>query len=205
MSRADELEDVRLLLIDGDNLLHRVRGSRDEGGVAWLLPRLSEWRPRHLHIVIALDGHAPPGETIRGRAASGIEFRHSGPRSADDMLVEMLSARPYSERSRTIVVTRDADLRARIRRSGGLVRTPDWLMSGLGSGHAGSGRAIGGRAVGTQADGPTYAGIGQGRPPRRPGRRGPTDEEPDGAWRPGRGATSKRGNPRRNPKRTRRR
>ena len=62
MSRAAGVDDIDLLLIDGDNLLHDVRGSRDEGGVAWLLPRLSGWRPSHLRIVVGLDGHAAPGE-----------------------------------------------------------------------------------------------------------------------------------------------
>ena len=81
------IDDLDLLLIDGDNLLHVVRGSRDEGGVAWLLPRLSGWRPPQLRIVIALDGHPAPGEASRRKATRGIEFHHSGRRSADDILV----------------------------------------------------------------------------------------------------------------------
>ena len=73
MSRDGGVDDTDLLLIDGDNLLHDVRGSRDEGGVAWLLPRLASWRPLHLRIVVGLDGHAAPGEASRTRATRGIE------------------------------------------------------------------------------------------------------------------------------------
>ena len=53
-----DLELVELVVIDGDNVLHAVRGSRDAGGVAWLLPRLRMWRPSGLSIIVALDGPA---------------------------------------------------------------------------------------------------------------------------------------------------
>ena len=128
MSRETGVEDVDLLLIDGDNLLHDVRGSRDEGGVAWLLPRLSGWRPPHLRIIVGLDGHAAPGEASRKRATRGIEFHHSGRRSADDMLIDLLKAQPFAGRSRTAVVTRDRGLQARTSRAGGISRSIDWLM-----------------------------------------------------------------------------
>ena len=87
MGRDDDFEGIDLVLVDGDNLLHEVRGSRDEGGVAWLLPRLSGWRPAHVRIVVALDGHAATGEPNRRRVTRGIEFHHSGSKSADDVLV----------------------------------------------------------------------------------------------------------------------
>ncbi len=128
MSRDGGVDDVDLLLIDGDNLLHAVRGSRDHGGVAWLLPRLSSWRPLHLRIVIGLDGHAAPGEASRTRATRGIEFHHSGRRSADDMLIDLLEAQPYDARTRTVVVTRDRSLQARAAKAGGASRSVEWLM-----------------------------------------------------------------------------
>ena len=74
-------EGVALLLVDGDNLLHAVRGGRDDGGVAWLLPRLSRWRPAGTRVVVALDGHPAHGESSRRRVATGIEFHHAGTRS----------------------------------------------------------------------------------------------------------------------------
>lgn len=190
MSAPTDVEQLDLLLIDGDNLLHVVRGGRDDGAVAWLLPRLSAWRPPHLRIVVGLDGHAAPGEASRTRVARGIEFHHSGSRSADDMLVELLSARPYADRARTALVTRDRGLRARARQAGGVTHTVDWLTRRvLGHGPSGAGT----RTV----------GIGQGKPPRgRAGSdRAPDDEERD-PWQPGRGATRKRGNPRRSPRRS---
>ena len=151
MSRRVDVEELDLLLIDGDNLLHDVRGARDAGGVAWLLPRLAGWRPVHLRIVVGLDGHPAVGEPSRARAAPGIEFHHSGSRSADDLLVDLLAAQPYSGRHRTAVVTRDRGLKARARRVGGETRSVDWLMQRVG----GSPRAAGPPARST--------GIGQGK------------------------------------------
>jgi hypothetical protein len=194
MSAAGGVEDLDLLLIDGDNLLHDVRGSRDEGAVAWLLPRLAGWRPAHLRIIIALDGHPAPGETSRARVSRGIEFHHSGSRSADDLLIDLLERQPYAGRGRTAVVTRDHGLRARAGRAGGLTRSVDWLMRQV--------TGTRGRETGRQGK---LVGIGQGAPPREH-HVGPTDDEAAAAgWRPGRGATRKRGNPKRGPKRSRQR
>ncbi len=193
MSRGSGIEDIDLLLIDGDNLLHDVRGSRDEGGVAWLLPRLSGWRPPHLRIIVGLDGHAAPGEASRKRATRGIEFHHSGRRSADDMLIDLLKAQPYAGRVRTAVVTRDRALQARASRAGGSTRSVDWLMRQV----AGPSKATGREA--------RPVGIGQGKPPPRH-RSDPADPDADqSAWRPGRGATRKKGNPKRSPKGSRQR
>jgi hypothetical protein len=190
MTRPAGVAELDLLLIDGDNLLHGVRGSRDEGGVAWLLPRLSGWRPDHLRIVVGLDGHPPPGEGSRKRATRGIEFHHSRSRSADDLLIELLMEQPFATRSRIAVVTGDRGLQARAARAGGATRSIDWLMgevTGSGSGAASAGH----RRV----------TIGQGKPPAglasQP--RSVADEERQ-SWRPGRGATRKKGNPRRSPK-----
>jgi hypothetical protein len=195
MSRQAGVDELDLLLIDGDNLLHGVRGSRDEGGVAWLLPRLSGWRPEHLRIVVGLDGHPPPGEGSRKRVTRGIEFHHSRSRSADDMLIELLLDQPFATRGRVAVVTRDRGLQARAARAGGATRSIDWLMREI-TGPPSSGAP--GR------DRP--ASIGQGKPPRPPASqpRSPADEERE-SWQPGRGATRKRGNPRRGPKGSRQR
>ena len=197
MTTQGGVEELDLLLIDGDNLLHDVRGSRDEGGVAWLLPRLSGWRPQHLRIVVGLDGHPAPGEASRKRATRGIEFHHSGRRSADDMLIDLLKARPYAGRSRTAVVTRDRALQARATRAGGLTRSVDWLMRQV----AGTVRG-GGRGAGSEGK---PVGIGQGKPPKVQQHHPSKDDEAHRAWEPGRGATKKKGNPRRSAKRSRQR
>lgn len=195
MSGTD-LADLDVLLVDGDNLLHDVRGSRDEGGVAWLLPRLRGWRPPHLHIIVALDGHAPPSEPRRQRAAKGIEFHHSGSRSADDLLIDVLRAQPYAGRLRTAVVTRDRGLQDRARRAGGATRSIDWLMRQVAAPPARSGSAPASRPV----------GIGQGKPPHRHRVADAHPHEDDRpSWQPRRGATSKTGNPRRSAKASRQR
>lgn len=196
MSRTATTDDLDLLLVDGDNLLHDVRGIRDEGGVAWLLPRLRGWRPEHLRIIVALDGHPPPSEPRRKRATKGIEFHHAGSRSADDLLVAILRAQPYAGRSRTAVVTRDRGLQDRARRAGGATRSVDWLMRLLAAPAATS----------TATDVPRPVGIGQGKAPPRRHFDAPDPKEADREpWQPGRGATSKKGNPRRNAKAPRQR
>src|SRR4029079_610813 len=78
-----DLDLVELIVVDGDNLLHAVRGSRDAGGVAWLLPRLRAWRPPDISIIVALDGHADRGLGDKRPIAPGISVRHAGMRSAD--------------------------------------------------------------------------------------------------------------------------
>ncbi len=194
MNRGGGIDELELLLIDGDNLLHDVRGSRDEGGVAWLLPRLSGWRPQHLRIVVALDGHPPAGEGSRTRVTRGIEFHHSRSRSADDLLVDLLLAQPYAVRSRTAVVTRDRGLQARATRAGGSSRSVDWLMK----------QVVAKPTTGGRADKPV--GIGQSKPPLKRHFDPPDPaEEQASAWQPGRGATRKKGNPRRGPKGSRQR
>jgi hypothetical protein len=172
-------EDLVLLLIDGDNLLHDVRGGRDEGGVAWLLPRLVRWRPPQLRIIVALDGHPASRSSGRTKAAPGIVFRHSGSRTADDLLIDLLKQQSSADRARTAIVTRDSVLQARAHRAGGRTRSTAWLE-----------RQIAAR------DRPPAPGPGA--PPEG-------DEDERSPWQPGRGATVKKGNPRRSPKPSRRR
>lgn len=197
MSRATSREDIELLLVDGDNVLHEVRGDRDQGAVAWLLPRLLLWRPEGVRIVVAFDGHSAPGESSRRRVTHGIEFYHSGSRSADDLLIELLSARPYAARAHTAVVTRDRALTDRARQAGGVTRSVDWLIGQL-EGDARTGRSIAASA--------RPVGIGQSRTLRR-SLVEPSEQEHglQAPWQPGRGATRKRGNPRRGAKASRQR
>ena len=164
-------------------------------GVAWLLPRLSRWRPPGLRIVVALDGHPAHGETSRRRVATGIEFHHAGARSADDLIIELLSRQPFDARARSVVVTRDRDLAARAHRAGGLTRSPDWLVGQLDV--PGSWASAQWRLRRRAAS----ARVGR-RASRGPCRQ-QDDERP--AWRSGRGATRKRGNPQRGAKVPRRR
>jgi hypothetical protein len=127
----DVIPDLGFVLIDGDNLLHRVRGMRDEAGVAWLLPRLAAWRPAGVQVTVMLDGVSDPGSPRRQRAASGITWEHSGRVDADTAIVETARARPYADRARTVVVTDDRFLAERARHVGVLTRRLDWLVDQL--------------------------------------------------------------------------
>jgi hypothetical protein len=189
-----DLELVELVIVDGDNLLHAVRGSRDAGGVAWLLPRLRAWKPTGISVIVALDGHADRGLGTKRPIAPGISVRHAGVRTADDLIVSLVETRPYAERARTVVVTDDGRLRDRVRHAGATSRRVAWLVDRL------SGR---GPASGTRAS--PEAGIGRRAPSRsEPAAGDGPDEDRVRPWQPGRGATRKRGNPRRTPHRDRR-
>ena len=120
--------ELELLVIDGDNLLHRVRGMRDDAGLHWLLPRLRAWRPAEVQVLLMLDGSPGPGMGRRQQAAPGIQMQHSGRLDADTAIVELVRARGYAERMRTVVVTDDRQLSDRVRYGGVLVRRLDWLI-----------------------------------------------------------------------------
>lgn len=206
MRPAAAPDDLDLLLVDGDNLLHAVRGRRDEGGTAWLLPNLARWRPAGIRVVVILDGHPAPAEPLHQRAY-GIELRHAGSRSADDVIVELLAAQPYAERSRSAVVTRDRALKERVRAVRAQTRTTDWLLGQIAAAQRPAGAALG-DASGSHPGSRAVGRIARPRPHGRtegPAGHGDADlDAPDG-WRPGRGATRKRGNPRRTAKRSTRR
>lgn len=206
-------EDLAFVLIDGDNLLHRVRGNRDDGAVRWLLPRLRAWRPNGVRIVLMLDGHPEPGESFRRQIVTGIESHYSGVVDGDTALIKLLSSRPYADRIRTVLITDDRQLQDRAKHLSAFVRRLDWFAGQLASGNAAVLRTS---SPEDQADmGPASkpggtsltarpVGVGSGRPPRRaPGTGGSdpsrdTDGEPEHKpWKPGRGATKKTGNPKR--------
>lgn len=156
------ITDLGQVIIDGDNLLHRVRGTRDESGVAWLLPLLRAWRPPDVQVVVMLDGAPDPGAPQRHRAAPGISWEHSGRVDADTAIVGMCKSRPYAERARTVVVTDDRGLTERCRMAGVLVRRLDWLVDQLGRpGATGSSGPGGGRGPSSgTAGGRRPVGIG---------------------------------------------
>lgn len=198
MSRADD--GLQLLLVDGDNLMHRLRGGRDDAGLAWLIPRLRACLAPGATAILVLDGHPFPGESPRKTVAPGVQLRHSGRLDADTVIVEILEARPFLDRARTVVITDDRGLTERAKRAGGLTRRLDWLRDRLErppTGMAARG-ATGAPARGNPAPpgiGRPGSGLGSGRPPRSGAP--PTARDDSRPWRPGRGATAKRGNPRR--------
>jgi hypothetical protein len=207
MSPPAKPDDIDLLLVDGDNLLHEARGRRDDGGMRWLLPELVRWRPAGMRVVVALDGHPSPGEPSRGRAAQGVEHRYAGSRSADDLLIELLSAQPYLHRGRSAVVTGDLALSQRARRAGGLALTVGWLLTRLthgpsaagGGGASAGSRSVDARPASGRIGRSRHADPGPGTSSSDAQRTG--SDSHSGGWRPGRGATRKRGNPRRSARR----
>jgi len=169
---------IEVLLIDGNNLLHRLAGSADPAALRGLLPRLAAAIPDDIATTVMLDGHSAPGSGRTQRVRRGLEIRHAGSRSADDALLDLVRANPRG----TTLVSDDRALRDRAQHLGAHTERLAWLEGLL---------QIGRPRPGIGSPRP---GIGSGnRPP-------PAAPEPDPdrpPWRPGRGATRKRGNPRR--------
>jgi hypothetical protein len=189
ISRRNPLEGVTQLLVDGTNLLHAVSRGPDRQPPAALIGRLRGAVPAETKIVLVFDG--PPERGVRGeRIAGGLTVQYSGRYSADTILVTLVEdAAMMSESSMAtdaiLVVTDDRDLRFALRQRGARTAGTAWLI---------------GRLEGARLSSP---GIGNARPPAPPRIPQPapgeeTDEAP--RWNPGRGATTKRGNGRRQPR-----
>jgi len=200
------LANTRRLLIDGTNLLHGMSRSGGAAPPAALIGRLRAIVPGSVAIELVFDGPPEPG--LRGeRIAAGTTVRYGGPRSADAVILALVDdVRMVDGPDGTaglLVVTDDRDLRYGARLRGARTARSAWLLDRLGSGRLSS------------------ASIGNPRPPRMPGRGSPGSStsgvpgasqsaaaQSDGdpaetdriGWRPGRGATTKKGNPRRSPR-----
>jgi hypothetical protein len=179
---GDPLVGIDRLLVDADNLLGAMARGSDPMPPAAAIGRLRGAIPPDVRIELVFDG--PPRGGPGGRIASGVTVRYAGTRSADALLRSMLDAAgplaPGFEPT-TLVVTDDAELRRTLEARGAATARTGWLIGRLGRTTL-SAPSVGNKraAVDTAQDGD------------RPG------------WSPGRGATSKRGNPRRSSKRTRR-
>jgi len=181
---APTFGDMEVLLIDGNNLLHRVAGSVEPGAQRLLLARLRGAIPATLATVLMLDGHADSGTSRSERVGKGFEIRHSGSVSADDAILRLIDKYPPADRAEITVVSDDRALTDRARRLGAHTQKLAWLENVMGM------------------PGSVGAAIGAGKAPTR---QPPTSRPaPDSAtehdrepWRPGRGATRKRGNPKR--------
>jgi hypothetical protein len=183
----NEFDGIQTLLIDGNNLLHRLSGSADPGAQRTLIARLRGVLPTTIDTVLMLDGHSAGGSHTT-RVSHGFEIRHSGSLNADDAIIRLVDAHPRGLRSSVTVVSDDRALRDRATHLGAHTQRLGWLLDQLGLGAAASGGG----------------GIGSGRPSAsaksapKPDEASEDDDRP--SWSPGRGATKKRGNPRRRPR-----
>lgn len=187
----DPWRDVRELLVDGTNLLRSAGGVADEGARRVLLARLAFAVPPNVLATVVFDGAPDPGAPSHVRIRHGLEVRHAGRLPADRVLVDAVAARPFGTRDTVLVVTDDIELRERARRAGGRTQPLAWLVDRLDRPAAGPrpGTSVGSGPRGSATPHATRDRPASGTPDAR------EDDRP--RWKPGRGATAKRGNPRR--------
>jgi hypothetical protein len=183
VSARDPLAGVQLVLVDGNNLLHRESGGHGEGPVRSLLARLQSAIRDPIHTTVVLDGHPAPGSRPVQKVSPRLDLRHAGSRSADDLIVQLAASHSPAARAGVVVVSDDRALRDRARGAGCQERRLEWLQELMGT-----------RRPHTPAN---LRGDSTPRPDKENG----DDDQP--AWQPGRGATRKKGNPRRAPRRRR--
>ena len=172
VENADPLAGVELVLIDGNNLLHALRGRGREGGGASggapqpasaIIGRIRSAIPPSVKVELILDG-SPSG--ITGRLATGMSVEYSRRSTADEVILNRLS-RQLDEGGPAstwpiLAVTDDRALRDGVRSRGGRSAGTAWLLRRL----DGTERPIRGRP-GTPPPARPRAGtgLGNGRPP----------------------------------------
>jgi predicted RNA-binding protein with PIN domain len=210
----DPLAGVTRLLVDGNNLLHALRRGADRLPPAALVGRLRAAVPAGTNIEIVFDGPPEPG--VRGeRIAHGVSVRYGGRFTADTILVtlvEDVAMVAGAERGggspatdAILVVTDDRDLRFALQRRGARTAGTSWLVTRmerprLMAPSVGNPRPPRPPSIGQRPARSTTspAGAGSGGGDGASGADEPGEREP---WSPGRGATRKRGNGKRSPKR----
>jgi hypothetical protein len=181
------LEGIDRLIVDANNLLHVGSRSETRLPASAVIGRLRAAIPPAVGIELVFDGAPDPG--LRGeRIASGLIVRHSGRRSADELIVSLVdeARRVAGPRGadNVLVVTDDGGLRTAVMRLGAATARCAWLLSRLAR------ATLAAPATGNQ------------RPPAIAQSAAATDESATTRrWRPGRRATVKLGNPRRSPRR----
>lgn len=190
----DPLIGTDRLLIDGTNLLHALARRPGAAPPAALIGRLRAAIPASVGIELVLDG--APDRGMRGqRVASGLLIRHSGRRSADALLIDLVTdtrvAAGPTATAGLLVVSDDHDLRTRVRAAGARTTGTAWLIGRLERPRLAS-PSVGNRRPPKPAVASASASAAASASATR-------DADDDGrpGWTPGRGATTKRGNPRR--------
>jgi len=178
----DPLTGTDRLLIDGTNLLHVLSRKPGAAPQAALIGRLRAIVPASIGIELVFDG--APDRGMRGeRVASGLIVRHAGRRSADEVLISLVeearSTAGLAAAGGMLIVSDDHALRSALRAKGARTAGSAWLLGRL--------------------DRPKLSSPSVGN--RQPARGGlaaeSTGDTDRPGWKPGRGATTKKGNPRR--------
>jgi hypothetical protein len=193
------LANTHRLVIDGTNLLHAMSRTPGVAPAATLIGRLRGIVPAPIAIELVFDG--PPDRGLRGeRIAAGTLVRYGGPRSADAVIFSLVDAVRLVDgpdgTAGLLVVTDDRDLKYEARMRGARTAGSAWLIGRLGAGRLSS--ASIGNARPPRTESARRAGVG-GQTPAEQADGDPAETDRVG-WRPGRGATTKRGNPRRGPR-----
>ncbi len=178
----DPLSGVARLLVDATNVLHALARGADRQPPAALVGRLRGAIPPEVSIELVFDGPAERGLSGE-RIAGGVTVRYGGRFSADTILITLAEeAAEAGTADRLLVVTDDVALRHAVQRRGAATAGTAWLLRRL--------------------DRPRLTGlsVGNRRPPaiaQPPAGEQSARDVADRRWSPGRGATRKRGNPRR--------
>ena len=188
--RQTPFDGTDRLIIDGTNLLYRLgAGAGGPAPASAIIGRIRGAVPMTIAIDLVFDGI---GHGVYGRLAQKMLVRYSGRKSADDLILDLVSEAAVegagpSATDRVLVATNDRDLRDRLAAKGARTAPLQWLITRMNVQLPAPGR--GGAAR------PRGSSIGQGRPPGGSARssEGASDERP--GWKPGRGATAKTGAP----------
>ena len=177
----DPLAESDRLIVDGSNLLPAL--ARRGGAVppAALIGRLRAAIPPTTAVELVFDGAPDPG--LRGeRIASGVGVRYSGRRTADEVIIGLVESAGRAFAEGLLIVTDDRGLGGAVRALGARTAGTSWLLGRLDR------RRLASPSVGNRRP-PTT-------PPAGPAAT-PADDPDRDPWQPGRGATTKRGNPHR--------
>lgn len=202
-SRGDRLAGIERLIVDGTNVVHALGRGRGPVPPALVLGRLRSVVPVGVAIDLVFD--EPPAPGLGRRIGPGLTVHHAIEHPADDLIVALVGeavggtrrppARPagreaVASRPRVLVVTDDRELSRRVRLRGAATAPTGWLVARLAR------TKLAAPAAGRRQPPPSPDGLASPSGRRQPD--APSlDREP---WRPGRGATRKRGNPRRRPR-----
>ncbi len=187
-SPRSPLDDTDRLVVDGTNLLHRLGGA--DAPPSTIVGRLRAAVPMTIAVELVFDG---VGHGVTGRVAQAMHVRYSGRRTADEAILELAGdgTSPLTA-ARTLVVTDDRDLRVSLTARGARTAGAAWLLGRMNLAAAAPAKGRRGSAIGsgrpTGAAPASSAASGAGGPSAK-------DDDDRPRWKPGRGATSKTGAP----------